>query len=261
MVSLSLKSIRVMIAFILAMVSLPHSLGHTQILNPEYSCGGYGYNNCHGTTGWGVPSGTAGAGNTILVRPLQMTCTAVGCQRDNFIANKLWLTGTPGNSFIEVGYRTEVVGGLDDISPERVAAVYFWADQRPAYPSYAYHVIAEVPPIDHHRQAHLSIIKDFGYADEWDVYITSFSRYSLDRSTDNTMASTVMVYGTQLSGTTGANMIEGQHFTNNSWRDSGGFWHLQSVDGGLSQNNGPITRGWIVRPSVSPGGDFFTRCC
>lgn len=213
-----------------------------------YDCGNPWTNHCHGYVGWS--GGTAGVYSRVSITNMLHSCCS-----GNFIRNKMWLIGGPGNSFIEVGYGTR-----EDLKTQLNINEYFWADSRPAYQVYWYHDIGLVREGDLGSSANMQILRNG--SDQYKIEISIGGRYYPNYSTDNTMYADYIDVGTQLSGTFGAWMPGEVHWYENTWFESNGTPHPQITSGNIgSSRPGPLYRRWIVVPSPGGTGDDFTVSC
>lgn len=216
---------------------------------PSYSCF-----NCFALAYWqGAP--LDGMSSDIQIRPLDHCCVP-----DYFISNKMYLTSYLSNHWMEVGYRTRMVGYL-------TTNTYFWADKRPIDNTYHLWYLGDAG-VDWYQTTNF-YVERVG-TDSFDAVIDTPGHNYVGHSVDNTIAPGWIDIGTELRGTSGSTMSGSAHWTNNMWKAPPGFncgprtpWCFQTANGGQAVTNaGTLLGGWVKTPSGSEtGGDWFTSCC
>ena len=222
-------------------------------LVPLYSCGGDGYDNCHGIVGW--EGGSYGGITTVRVREMTQT----GTSPNNFIRNKLWLAGgcCTGGGFLEVGYGTRYVSGSGQHNE------YFWATQHQGS-SYDYTSFDDVSSQELGGYTFLAIGRVAGTNNYRIDVSRGVNPDYYDYDYNHAMSPYYIVIGTQLSGSGGANMDDGYAITwgDNARLDSSWDPTFQTVDNAPSTvRPGPIDSEWIFWPSESETGGLFTTLC
>jgi hypothetical protein len=235
----------------------------TEPTGPTYTCGDPNGGHCFSLAYWqGSPFD--GISSDINIRQLESCCDS------NFISNKMYMTSSLSNHWMEIGYRTnrQIDSHLAVSSAGVTNMWYFWADKRPIDNRYYLRYLGEVLVPDWGTTGNF-YIERVGPS-SFDAVVDIARANLVGHSTDNTIYPGWIDIGTQLTGTSGSDMVGVTHWTNNMWKAPPGYycgpntpWCFQTSNGStILTHPATIPANWVVLPSQSTtGGDWRTSCC